>query len=155
MHRSGQHESARHIETQTYRNARARASSYKKTLIVVSYAAACAIVALGMVYWPASADNILTKINVLSAHLTSASDVSNRIHKADQLSGVSFKERWSVVPTPSAVFGGDKNRREAPRAESRKEKIPFSCELAFNRLVTKGNFSTRCIAGLETSKTDA
>jgi hypothetical protein len=150
MRKSGQHEPARHISHQVFRNARARANFYKKALTVVSYTTACAIVALAMAYWPASAGNILTKLNVLPAHLTSASDVSNRIHKADRLSGMSFGERWRAVPTPSAVIGGDRNRREAPRAESR-ERIPFSCELAFSRLVTKGNFSTRCIADLETS----
>ncbi len=154
MRRSGQHESARHISHQAFRNARPKASFYKKTLIAISYATACTIVALAMAHWPASAGNILTKIDVLPVHLTSASDVSNRIHKADRLSGVSFEERWSAVPTPSAAVGGDKNRREGPRAEGRIERIPFSCELAFSRLVTKGNFSTRCIAGLETSKTD-
>lgn len=145
MHRSGQRESARHIRHQAFRTAGSRTSFYKKTLIVVSYATACAIGALGMAYWPASADNILAKLNVPPAHLTSASDISNRVQRADQISGVSFEERWS------AVIGGDKNPREAPRAERRIERIAFSCELAFSRLVTKGNFSTRCIAGLETS----
>jgi hypothetical protein len=151
MHKSGQHESARHISHHLFRNARARANFYKKTLTVVSYTTACAIVALAMAYWPASAGDILTKLNVLPAHLTSASDVSNRIHKADRLSGMSFGERWRAVPMPSAVIGSDRNRREAPRAAERRERIPFSCELAFSRLVTKGNFSTRCIADLETS----
>jgi hypothetical protein len=51
-----------------------------------------------MTYWPASANNILTKLNVLPEHLASASDVSNRIHKADRLSGMSFEERWRAVP---------------------------------------------------------
>ena len=153
MHTSGQHETSRHIGHPVFRNGRTQASFSKKALIVVSYATACAIVALSMVYWPASAGNVLTKINILPAHLTSASDVSNHVHKADRLSGLSFEERWSAVPAPPVVAGGDKNRREAPRAE-RREKIPFSCEPAFSRLVTKGNFSTRCIAGLETSKTD-
>ena len=154
MHRSGQHESARRIRHQAFRNAGPRTSFYKKTLIVVSYATACAIVVLGMAYWPASAGNILAKLNVLPAHLTSASDISNRIQKVDQISGVSFKERWSAVPTPSAVIGGRENPREAPRGDRRIERIPFSCELAFSRVVTKGNFSTRCIAGLEISKAD-
>jgi hypothetical protein len=151
MHRNGQHESGRNISHQAFRNASPKTNFYKKILIAASYATTCAVVALGMAYWPASAANILTKINVLPAHLTSASDVSNRIHKADRLSGVSFEERWSAVPTPSRVIGGENNRREAPRAE-RRERIPFSCELAFSRLVTKGNFSTRCIAGLEIPK---
>jgi hypothetical protein len=151
MHRSGQHESARHNRNQAFENARPRASFYKKNLITISYATACAIVAFAMAYWPASAGDTLTKINVLP---TSAREASNRIYKTDRTSGLSFEDRWSAVPTPSAVNGGDKNRREAPHAE-RRERIPFSCELAFSRLVTKGNFSTRCIAGLETSKTDS
>jgi hypothetical protein len=152
MHTSGQHESSRHISHQAFRNPGLLASFYKKTLIIVSYTTACAVVALAMAYWPASAGNILTKLNVLPAHLTSASEASNRILKADRPSGLSFAERWSAVPTPPAVIG-DKDRREAPQAERRKS-IPFSCELAFSRLVTKGNFSTRCIAGLETSEID-
>jgi hypothetical protein len=152
VHRNGQHQTARHIEHRAFRNFRPRASFYKKTLIIVSYATACAVVALAMAYWPASAGNILTKLNVLPPHLTSASEAPNRILKADRPSGLSFAERWSAVPTPAAVIG-DKDRREAPQAERRKS-IPFSCELAFSRLVTKGNFSTRCIAGLETSEID-
>ncbi len=97
MHRNGQHESAPHIGDRAFRNARPRTSFYKKTLIIVSYATACAIVALGMAYWPASAGNILTRPNVLPAHLTSASDVSNQIHKAERFSGASFDERWSAT----------------------------------------------------------
>jgi hypothetical protein len=154
MHRSRPHETGRNISHEAFRNARPRTSFFKKTLIVVSYATACAVVALAVAYWPASAGNILTKINVLPVYLTSASDVSGRIHKADRLSGLLFEERWSAVPTPSAVIAGDRNRREALRAE-RRESVPFSCELAFSRLVTRGNFSTRCIAGVETSQIDA
>lgn len=153
MSTSGQHEASRHIGHQAFRTGRTHASFSKKAWIVVSYATASAIIALTIAYWPASANNILTKTNVLPAHLNSASDLSNRIHKVDRPSGLSFEERWSAVPAPSGVLGVDKNPREAPRAE-RREKIPFSCELAFSRLVTKGNFSTRCIAGLETSTAD-
>jgi hypothetical protein len=129
MHRNGQHESAPHIGDKAFRNPGPLASLYKKTLIIISYAAGCAIVALGLAYWPASAGNILPKLNVLPAHLTSASDASTRIHKADRLSGVSFEERWRAGATASAVIAGDKNRHEAPRAEGRIERIPFSCEL--------------------------
>jgi hypothetical protein len=147
MYKNGQHVSA--ISNQAFENHRPLASFYKKTSIIVSFAIACTILALGTV----TTDNITVKLNVLSARLTSASDSSNRIHKAERLSTSSFEERWSAVPTPSSVVNGDRDRREAPRAEKR-ERIPFSCELAFSRLVTKGNFSTRCIAGLETSKTN-
>jgi hypothetical protein len=151
MHRIGQHESTRHIRHQAFRNASPRASFHEKILMIVRYATGCAILAVAMTYWSPSAGNIPAKINILPPRLTSGSNVSNYLHKVDRLSSVSFEERWSVVPTPSTVISGDKNRREAPRAE-RREKIPFSCELAFSRLVTEGNFSTRCIAGLETSE---
>jgi hypothetical protein len=150
MHRSGQHEPARHIRHQAFRNVRPRVSFYKKTLTVVSYAIACAIVVLAVAYWPAYAGSLLTKINVLPVHLASASDDSNRIHKEDRLTGISFQDRWSAVPASAAVVDGVRTRREAPRAE-RRERIPFSCEMAFSRLVTKGNFSTRCIADRKTS----
>ena len=120
----------------------------------MSYATACAIVAVAMTYSPVSAANILAKINVLPVHLTSAPDASNRIHKADRLSVVSFAERRSAVPMPSAVVGGDRKGREGPQADRRNERIPFSCELAFSRLVTAGNFSTRCLAGLKISQID-
>jgi hypothetical protein len=153
MHRNEQRKSAPDIGDQAFRNPGPLASFCKKTLIIGSSATGCAIVALAMAHWPASAGNVLTKINLPPAPLTSVSNVSNRIHRADQLSGVSFEERWSAIPDASGVFNGDKNRREAPRVEKRIERIPFSCELAFSRLVTKGNFSTRCTAGLETSKT--
>ncbi len=151
MYRIGQHVTTRPIRHQAFRNGRTQASFFKKTLIIFSYVIAYVIVA--MAYWPASAGNVLTKINLFPAHLSSASGLSNRVHKADRPSGLSFDERWSAVPAPPTLVGGDKNRREAPRAESR-EKIPFSCELAFSRLVTRGNFSTRCMAGLETSTAD-
>jgi hypothetical protein len=36
------------------------------------------------------------------------------------------------------------------RAERRIEKITFSCELAFSRIISKGNFSTRCVAVIGT-----
>jgi len=154
MHRTGPHEKGRHISHQGSRNARPRTSFYKNTLIIISYATACAIVAVAMTYSPVSAANILAKINVLPVHLTSAPDASNRIHKADRLSVVSFAERRSAVPMPSAVVGGDRKGREGPQADRRNERIPFSCELAFSRLVTAGNFSTRCLAGLKISQID-
>jgi hypothetical protein len=153
MHTTGQHGLARHIRHHAFKNASPRAGFYEKILMIVRYATGCTILALAMTYWSASAGNILPKTNVLPPHLTSASDVSNRVYKVDRISSLSFEERWSAVQIPSAAISSDKNRREAPRAETR-ERIPFSCELAFSRLVKKGNFSTRCIARLETSKTD-
>ena len=60
MHISGQHESA-HINNQAFSNARPPANFYKRTLTVVSYATACAIVVLAVAYWPAYAGSLLTK----------------------------------------------------------------------------------------------
>ena len=57
-----------------------------------------------------------------------------------------FEQRWSAVPAQSNPIRGDSGQRTQPQAEPRIEKIPFSCELAFSRLVMKGNFSTRCMA---------
>ena len=148
MHRIGQHESARHVRGQDFSDTRPRASFCKNALTVVSYVTASAIIALLLTYWPASASNVLTKFNV-----TSASDVQNRIHKTGRLSGISFEERWNPVPAAASAVRSDKIRREPPRADGRIEKIPFSCELAFSRLVREGNFSTRCIASVDSPKT--
>ncbi len=155
MHRTGQHEIARHIRHRAFRNSTSRAILYKKPSAVVSRATACAVVLLAMAAWQASSGSILTQLHTGPWHLTSAFDFSKPIHKSDRLPGTSFEERWSAVPAPPAAIGGTRSRGEAPRGERRMERIPFSCELAFSRLVRKGNFSTRCIAGLETSKTDA
>lgn len=152
MNRSRRHEAAKHTEIQDIGKAERRPSFYKKALLAVSYVTASAIVAFGMAYWPAAAGGVVGKLNITLVQ--SASDVPNRTNKTDRFSGVSFQERWSAVPAPTAEPADKKNRREQPRTEGRIEKIPFSCELAFSRLVRKGNFSTRCTAGLETSKTN-
>ena len=88
-------------------------------------------------------------------HPTSVSDVANQIHKADRLSGISFEERWNAVQTPSTGNRNEQSQRKTPAAETHIEKIPFSCELAFSRLVREENFSTRCIAGINPLKTAA
>lgn len=125
---------------------------YKNALMAVSYTLCSTIAALCI--WPASAGDILAKVNAPSL-LAFTSYASNRFNNENQVIGISFQERWSAVPARTATEPADKNnRREPPRTEGRTEQIPFSCELAFSRLVRKGNFSTRCIAGLETSKTD-
>ena len=110
-----------------------------------------AIVAFCITYLPASAGNILTKINATPTSLTSL-DVANPISKADRLFSISFEERWNAVPAPSTGTRNEQSQRETPRAETHIEKIPFSCELAFSRLVKTGNFSTRCIATVVTSR---
>jgi hypothetical protein len=102
-----------------------------------------------MVYWPASAGNILTKFNIVPTHLTSASDIPDRTHKADRLAAITFEQRWRTVPAIANRIRSDNNQHKKPQAEGRIEKIPFSCELAFSRLVSKGNFSTRCMARVD------
>jgi hypothetical protein len=117
----------------------------------VSYTIVSAIAAFCVVCLPVSAENSLTKLNVTSTPLMSVSDVA-RIQKADRLSGILFEERWNAVPAPSTGTRNEQSQRETPWAETHIEKIPFSCELAFSRLVKTGNFSTRCIATAGTSR---
>jgi hypothetical protein len=92
----------------------------------------------------------VTKLNVIPTPLTSVSDVANRIQKANRPSGIPFEERWNAVPAPSTGTRNDQSQHETSWAETHIEKIPFSCELAFSRLVKTGNFSTRCVATADT-----
>ena len=116
----------------------------------VSYTIVSAIAAFCVVCLPVSAENSLTKLNVTPTSLT-LPDVANPIRKADRLSSFSFEERWNAVPAPSTGARNEQSQRETSWAETHIEKIPFSCELAFSRLVKMGNFSTRCIATADTS----
>jgi hypothetical protein len=131
-----------------------RGGFWRKTLSLTSYAAAGAIIAFWTAYWPASAGNILTKLSMSSKDLMPVSDASGQIDKAEQFHGATFEERWDTMPAPQGIRGGErKSEHEAPQSGERAEKIPFSCEMAFSRLVTHGNFSTRCIASLDTLTT--
>jgi hypothetical protein len=121
---------------------------HKKSLLPVSYAVGSAIVAFCI--WPVSGADIAPKFNA-STVSTFTSKVSNRTPKENRLTGISFQERWNAVQVPTAESNGKKNERE-PRAGGPIEKLPFSCELAFSRLVKTGNFSTRCISGIDSSK---
>jgi hypothetical protein len=121
---------------------------HKKGLLAVSYVAGSAIIAFCI--WPVSAGDILPKFNA-SAVSTSTSEAPNRTPNENRPTGISFQERWDAVQVPTAEGNSKKNERE-PRAVGPIEKPPFSCELAFSRLVKTGNFSTRCIAGIESSK---
>ena len=127
----------------------------KGSLGAISYAVISAIVAFLLAYWPASAGDILAKLNIVPTHLTSASDIPDRTHKADRLTAMSFEQRWSAVPGISSGIRSDNGQRKQPQAEGRIERIPFSCELAFSRIIRKGNFSTRCIARVDDFGTPA
>lgn len=112
----------------------------------LSYAFLSGFAALWLAYWPAATGDVLAKLRVIPADFTSAAQTPDRAHKADRLPVISFEQRWSAVPAQSYPIRSDSGQRKQPQAERRIEKIPFSCELAFSRLVTKGNFSTRCVA---------
>jgi hypothetical protein len=120
----------------------------KKAGNIAGYVLASAIVAMAMAYWPTSAGDILVRLNLVPGRLA-ATAVPDRTHKSDRLA-MSFEQQWSAVPARAAEVRDSKSGRESPRAERRIEKIPFSCELAFSRIISKGNFSTRCIAALGT-----
>jgi hypothetical protein len=124
--------------------------SFKKSLTIASYVAAGAIAAFWTAYWPASAGNTLTKLDIASTQLTPVSDSFDRPNKTDRLPGVSFEERWNAMPSSQVPTRDRKSQHEPPQAGGLIENIPFSCELAFSRLVTKGNFSTRCLASMDT-----
>jgi hypothetical protein len=131
-----------------------RGGFWRKTLTLTSYAAAGAIVAFWTAYWPASAGNILTKLSITSNDLMPVSDASSQVYKAERLPSATFEERWDALPSPHGANSGERaSQHEAPQSGERAEKIPFSCEMAFSRLVTQGNFSTRCIASLDTLTT--
>jgi hypothetical protein len=126
---------------------------YCKTILsAISCTVLSGIVALLLAYWPASAGgDVLAKLNIVRAELTA--QIPDRTHKTDRLPQVSFEQRWSAVPGQSNPIRSDSGQSKQPQAERRIEKIPFSCELAFSRLVSKGNFSTRCIFCVVTSLT--
>jgi len=118
----------------------------KKAVNIAGYV--LVIVAMPMAYWPASAGDILVGLNLVPGRLAAAA-LPDRTHKSDRLA-ISFEQRWSAVPMRAAGVRDSKSERESPSAERRIEKIPFSCELAFSRIISKGNFSTRCIATIGT-----
>ena len=131
-----------------------RAGFWKKALTLTSYAAAGAIIAFWTAHWPASAGNILTKLSITSNDLMPVSDASSQVYKTERLPAATFEERWDALPSPHGAKSAERaSQHEAPQSGERAEKIPFSCEMAFSRLVTHGNFSTRCIARLDTLTT--
>jgi hypothetical protein len=76
---------------------------YKKGLITVSCAVGGAIIAFCI--WPVSAGDILPKFNA-STVSTFTSEASNRASDENRRTGISFQERWSAVPVPTAERNG-------------------------------------------------
>ena len=127
-----------------------RGGFWRNALALTSYAAAGAIIAFWTSYWPASAGSVLTKLSITSKDLMPVSDASGEVYKTERLPTATFEERWDALVAPQGAKSG---QRESEQSRERAEKIPFSCEMAFSRLVTHGNFSTRCIASLDTLTT--
>jgi hypothetical protein len=155
MQRNGPRRRAQPARNQSRVNAGSRNSSYKRSLGAISYIVIAAIAAFLLAYWPTSAGDILAKLNIVPTHLTSASELPDRTHKADRLLVISFEQRWSAVPATVNRIRSYGSDHQQPEAQSRIEKIPFSCELAFSRIISKGNFSTRCMARVDDFGTSA
>jgi hypothetical protein len=149
MLRSKQNQRAQRHGDNGFVAAGSRTRFCKTSLAAISYAIAGGIVALLLAYWPVSAGNILAKLRISQADQITTSQILDRTHKTSQLYVMPFEQRWSAVPAQSHSIRGDSGQRQQPQAERRIEKIPFSCELAFSRLVTKGNFNTRCMARID------
>jgi len=120
---------------------------YKNALTTIRRAVGSTIVSLCI--WPGFYGDIMASFNA-PLLVTSTSSASNQIHKENPLPRTSFKDRWSAAPAPVVAPTRKKNEHEPQ--EGGVEKIPFSCELAFSRVVREGNFNTRCIAGIDLSK---
>ena len=140
MSSSGKYATAR------FRKTEPQPSHYKNALTAIVRAVGSTVVALCI--WSVSAGDIVAKFNA-PAFATFTLGVLSQNQKENRLTRISFQDRWSAVPAPGTEAAGKKNGHEQ---ESGVEKIPFSCELAFSRLVREGNFSTRCIAGIYSSK---
>ena len=119
----------------------------KNVLTGIGYVLGSTIVALCI--WPASAGYIVAKFNG-PTFATFKSELANQIAKENRLTRISFQDRWSAVPALVTEPAGNDSRHEPQ--EGSVEKIPFSCELAYSRLVRQGNFSTRCVASIDSSK---
>ena len=134
MFRSGKPQSIRHSPQTKF--AKKAASTVASGMVIMA-----------MAYGPACAGNMLERLNLIPGRPVAAA-APDRTHKSDRLA-LSFAQRWSAVPERAAEILGSKSKRESPRAETRIEKIPFSCELAFSRIISKENFSRRCIAAID------
>ncbi len=120
--------------------------------MMVVYGLASAIIVLWMAYLPTLAGNILTQLNIVPTHLTSAASSVNRLDKSDQLASVRFDDRWRafVAMTMQTLGENGVNAGAADPAKVKKvQQIPVGCESAFGYLVKAGNFSARCIAAVD------
>ncbi len=133
-----------HFMRQPHAHARAVAQvqeqNHHAITMAVAYALVSAIIVLWMAYLPTLTGSILTILNIVPTHLSSASDTS-----------VPFDDRWNAFATTTIKTLGENNvhgRVTAP-AEDTQQRIPVGCEPAFSHLIKTGNFSTRCVASAD------
>lgn len=120
-----------------------------KILAAAAYVLVSAIIALWLAYLSSFTETVLTKLNVLPTHLTSAivTDTVDRRHKVDRLLSAGFDARWDAFAAmPLPVIGENGGRDKIVPAPTGSRRIPVGCEPAFSVTITAGNFSRRCIA---------
>ena len=92
-----------HFMRQPYAHARAVAQVQEqhqhKITLMIAYALLSAIIVLWMAYLPTLTGSILTNLNILPTHLSSASDSVSRANMEDQLTSVRFDDRWNAFAT--------------------------------------------------------
>ena len=110
-------------------------------MLLVAFMLASAIIAMWMAYLPAVTGAIWNKVHMFPQQVqqVSSAETINRLHKGDRLTRGYFDDRWSAVT----------EQITPPPAAHSAEQIPEGCEAAFGGLVKVGNFSTRCIAGVD------
>lgn len=121
-----------------------------KVIVTVAYALASAIIVLWMAYLPTLMGGLLTDLNIVPTHLSSASEGVNRADKGDQFISAQFNDRWSTFAEMTMQTLGENGvhaRIIDPAKDPRR--IPVGCEPAFSYLVKTGNFSARCVASAD------
>jgi hypothetical protein len=144
-----------HYTRRQYAHARAvdqvQEQNQHKITMMVLYALASAIIVLWMAYLPTLTGSILTILNIVPTHLSSASDSVNRANKDEQITSVPFDDRWNAFSTTTIKTLGenDVHGRVTVPADDTRQRIPVGCEPAFSHLIKTGNFSTRCLASVD------
>jgi len=98
-----------HLTRQPHARTRAAAqvqeqNEYRITMMV-AYALASAIIMLWTAYLLTLTGGILTNLNIVPTHLSSASESGNRGNKDDQLTSVRFDDRWNAFATMIHTLG--------------------------------------------------
>jgi len=139
-----------HLTRQPHARTRAAAqvqeqNEYRITMMV-AYALASAIIMLWTAYLLTLTGGILTNLNIVPTHLSSASESGNRGNKDDQLTSVRFDDRWNAFATMIHTLGENGVHARVTDPAKDIQRIPVGCEPAFGHLVKNGNFSARCLA---------